>query len=99
MMPTDSPGPTWKSMSFRTQRHVCSFVEPRARVYERLRWSRSSRRPRSTRNRFQRWSTATAPSADIGEARLESLEQQERPDEPHDGHKRRDAGEGEIRGL
>src|SRR5690349_10311703 len=99
MMPTASPGSTEKSMSLRTHRQVWSFFEPRAREYERLRWSRRRRRPRSTRNRFQRWSTRSAPSADIGEARLESLEEEERADEPHRRHRRRDRRQLHVRRL
>src|SRR4051794_40582391 len=68
--PTDSPGSTCSSRSRGTQRHF----GPLALVVTSLMRSRSSRRVRSARNRFQSWCTSIEPSGDIGEPDLEPAE-------------------------
>src|SRR6187402_1897105 len=81
--PIDSPGLTSMSMSRSAHRHPLS--SPRSRCLILTYWSRRSARVRSARNRFQTCSARTVPSGDIGDPRLEALEDPVTAAEQQDG--------------
>src|SRR5215211_866377 len=92
MSPTDSPGRTSRLMSWRAQRKRLELC-PRMALRRCSSSSRSSMRRRSARNRFQMWLASMVPLGDIGESRLQSLEQDVRGQEHHGGRDRRDTQE------